>query len=264
MRTNEQKSRLGIGELLMEARMFAEYVAFAASGWALHGSKYPPKTVLLIPGFMAGDATLIPLADHVHARGHRVFFSGIACNVNCPRATLRGLHRVLEKASHESGGKVVIVGHSLGGLYARELAHQSPHLVERVILLGAPINKPFENASPLVRRMAKAVNTRGDGCVGELCVACGMALAGTPPPVPETLIFTKTDGIVRWTSCLESGAEVESVEVRGSHCGLVFNLEALGVILDRLDRPSGIDLPVHEAERPTAKAWQRAPFAQAA
>ncbi len=82
--------------------------------------------VLLIPGFMAGDASLYPLAMALRGMGHRVFFAGIWVNVDCPRETIGRLSRVLEGAFRSDHRKVVVVGHSLGGIYARELARRFP------------------------------------------------------------------------------------------------------------------------------------------
>jgi triacylglycerol lipase len=95
------------------------------------------RGVLLIPGFLAGDLSLVPLASRLRELGCRVFFSGIWCNVECPVHTMPRLETVLRKVNHKAGGKVTLIGHSLGGTYARELARRSPDLVERVILLGS-------------------------------------------------------------------------------------------------------------------------------
>jgi triacylglycerol lipase len=92
--------------------------------------------IMLIPGFMAGDASLYPLA--LRGMGQRVFFAGIWSNVDCPRQTMERLSRALEAAFDTDGRKLMLVGHSLGGIYARELTRRFPQMVERTILLGDP------------------------------------------------------------------------------------------------------------------------------
>ena len=59
-----------------------------------------------------------------------------------------------------------------------------------------------------------------------------------PPRVPETIIYSKTDGVVQWQNCVESGAHVEAIAVASSHCGIPFHSETLAIILDRLARRS--------------------------
>jgi hypothetical protein len=59
-----------------------------------------------------------------------------------------------------------------------------------------------------------------------------------PPRVPETLIYSKADGVVQWQNCIESGPEVETIEVPSSHSGLPYRKEVFEIIVDRLARPS--------------------------
>src|SRR5437660_4327512 len=87
------------------------------------------KLVMFIPGFMAGDATLIPLASFCRYLGHGSVFGGIVSNSNCPRQTLDSLASTLERAHSANGARVVIIGQSLGGVYARELAARFPDRV---------------------------------------------------------------------------------------------------------------------------------------
>ena len=105
---------------------------------ALHGilhrtvpdARVQGRGVLLIPGFLSGDYSLSPLAARLEALGYRIFFSGIWYNVHCPFHTLPRLENVLRKANDKTQAKVVLIGHSLGGIYARELACRFPNLVE--------------------------------------------------------------------------------------------------------------------------------------
>jgi hypothetical protein len=78
------------------------------------------RAVMLIPGFLAGDLSLGPLAGRLRELGCRVFFSGLWCNVDCPIHTMSHLEKVLRKANHKTSRKVSIIGHSLGGIYARD------------------------------------------------------------------------------------------------------------------------------------------------
>jgi pimeloyl-ACP methyl ester carboxylesterase len=147
------------------------------------------------------------------------------------------LEKALFKTYHKTRAKVVLIGHSLGGIYARELACRFPNLVERAILFGSPVKDPLESSNSFLRplfelahrRCTNGLNTSGEAHFG---------LSPDPPRVPETLIYSKTDGLVQWQSCIESGAHVEAIEVPSSHCGLPFRPEVLEIVADRLARRS--------------------------
>ncbi len=250
----------GFRDLLKELRVFGEAAAFAANALfdvAPSDRDASSKGVLLIPGLMAGDASLYPLAGRLKIAGYRVFFPGIWCNADCPARTMERLEGKLREAHASTGAKVTIIGHSLGGVYARELARRLPDLVERAILLGAPLKHPLESASPPIRAMIAVMEAVHRNCLaslGEPCPVCGIDLPATPPQVPETIIFTRSDGIVDWRSCLEAGPGVEAVEVTSSHCGLGMSLEAWSVIKDRLATTPATPEPARRrpsADRPT-------------
>jgi len=237
---------MGLGNLLGELRVVRELATFATDtilnpdpGKSPHGSETGaiPPGILLIPGFMASDVTLYPLARRLRQSGHQVFFAGIWCNADCPIRTVAYLEQALRDGAHEAGGKVVVIGHSLGGLYARELAKVFPELVERAILLGAPLRSPVDAVNPPIRAMADLMFTLHKPCLNQfdgLFHEAGRGLPPVPPEVPETIVYTRSDGIVDWRSCLENGPNVEAVEVAGSHCGLAMSVEVWDVIKSRL------------------------------
>jgi len=233
------KSAPGFAGLLGETRLFAEIASFAFYGLfhrALPNVRRHRRGVLLIPGFGAGDLSLSPLGSRLRELRYGIFYSGIWCNVDCPAHMLPRLEKVLRKASRKTRGKIVIIGHSLGGIYARELACRFPNLVERAILLGSPVKEPLAGSNTLLRPLFEWAHRR---CPGRLEAASGSAeveMSPRPPRVPETLIYSKTDGVVQWQSCVESGAHVEAIEIASSHCGLPFHPEAFEIIVDRLAR----------------------------
>jgi pimeloyl-ACP methyl ester carboxylesterase len=231
---------MGIREFLGETRVAGELFAFAIDS-LLNPDRLAdkrPNPVILIPGFFAGDASLCPLARRLRMAGYHVVLSGIWCNAGCPAKTMARLEKRLYQANRSTGAKAVVIGHSLGGLYARRLGRVHPQLIARVILLGAPIRHPVANSNRLIRGLARLVRVAHRGCLRELgqpCRNCGIDPATDPPLIPETIIYTKSDGVVNWRSCLEDGPNVEAVSVRSSHCGLAVNVEAWQVIADRLE-----------------------------
>jgi triacylglycerol lipase len=234
---------------LFELRFPMEAALFWLHGihhsWPQVGKDGHRKAVMMIPGFMASDVTLAPLAGLCRWLGHKTFFTGIRSNSNCPRETLLHLERHLERI-HEDEGRVVVIGQSLGGVYARELAARRPDLIERVITLGSPIRLVEDSANALVITMARLVSrlrNMDDGCLTQSC-SCGMMLAERhPAEIPTTAIYSKTDGVVHWESCVDrSGAKtVENIEVMASHVGMGVNTEVFKIVADRLasaPRPS--------------------------
>src|ERR1700734_1830984 len=125
---------------------------------------------------------------------------------------------------------------------AREIAREHPEMIERVITLGSPIRMPRHHANIAVQAVARsvaAIRGRAEGCLSESC-QCGMMLSDeSPAGVPTTHVYSRTDGVVHWESCVDlSGAPtVENVEVMGSHVGMGVNADVYRVIADRLSMP---------------------------
>ncbi len=115
-------------------------------------------------------------------------------------------------------------------------------MVERVITLGSPIRMPRRHANLAVQAVARsvaAIRGRAEGCLSEAC-QCGLMLSDeSPAGVPTTHVYSRTDGVVHWESCVDfSGAPtVENVEVMGSHVGMGVNADVYRVIADRLSMP---------------------------
>lgn len=237
---SETGSSLTALSLFQEIRAFGELARFYFERWRVSpaANHHPGRTILLIPGFMAGDITLYPFAHWLRARGHHVFFSGSFANVDCPKRTVERLGRILEALAQGRDTRITVIGHSLGGIYARELARRFPHEVEQIILLGSPIHDPLHRSNPIVRALAlltRRAHEAARGCSGDLATVCGVNLHDPPPGVPETLIYSKRDGIVDWTSCVESGPEVDTVEVDSTHCALPYATETLRALVARLE-----------------------------
>jgi triacylglycerol lipase len=254
--------KLGFSEIFGEARILGEYLRFRGDAVVDRTVRVSNnwRPILLIPGFMAGDATLYPLGARLRSQGHRVFYAGIWMNADCPAKTLERLHKRLHKVVLQGGRKVAIIGHSLGGIYARELARMEPDLVEQVFLLGAPVKHALGNTTPYLRPFVAAMRFMHGQCLEDVsapCKTCGLDLPETAPDVSETCIYTKSDGIVEWHSCIDEGPKVQCVEVDSSHCGIPLNLKTWQEISTRLTGASQEAHPLRATEaakRPQAIA----------
>jgi triacylglycerol lipase len=186
-----------------------------------------PLPVLLIPGFMAGDASMTFLAGWLRRRGHKVHGSGMLFNVGCAG---RELARLEEKLA-QLDGPVIVIGQSRGGTLARALAAGHRDKVAGLVTLGSPVLDPLA-VSAQVMRTVRSVARLGDlgmpgvfssDCMdGPCCIDFNARLrAPLDPAMPALAIHSRTDGIVEWRACLDPYARC--VEVDGSHCGMAVN-----------------------------------------
>jgi pimeloyl-ACP methyl ester carboxylesterase len=189
--------------------------------------------VLVLPGLWGGDASTLLLRRYLRWLGYSVSGWQLGANVGPTEAVVSGLRDRLEALADSSGSRVSLVGWSLGGLYAHELARKAPGSVRQVVTLGSPVR--------LVRRSGRAASQMFDA-VSHLRVAPSVAARPWAEPgplrVPATAVYSRTDGVVAWRSCLLApGKHRQNVEVHGSHSGLATNPTVLHLLADRLARP---------------------------
>lgn len=199
--------------------------------------------VLLVPGFMAGDATLRWLAADLRRHGYRTYRSEIRVNVGCTRDAADRLERRLETIADRRGRKVSIIGHSLGGMLARGLAARRPDLVEGIVTMGSPVLAPAAVHHLLalnVEVLNRLTRAGFGGLMSEDCTSgdCArLSFEETHAPLPDgfpfTAIYSRRDGIVDWNACLDPLAT--QVEVRSSHCGMAVDPVVMAHVVAALD-----------------------------
>lgn len=213
------------------ARAAVDYGAMvAASTILLRAPRGDGHPVLVLPGFLAGDGSTATLGAFLRTRGHDVHGWRLGRNLGPTAATLRGMDECLDRLFDQGGRRVSIVGWSLGGIFARELARAQPDRVRHVITLGSPF------------RLTDSRHSRADAAFrrySHLHVnpAALPRRRDLPRPIaaPSTALYSKLDGIVPWQSCtVDPGALQENVAVHSSHLGMGVNPAALWVIADRL------------------------------
>jgi pimeloyl-ACP methyl ester carboxylesterase len=211
--------------------------------------------VLLIPGFMAGDATLRLMAAFLRNEGLRTYRSRIGVNVGCTQEAAARLERRLESIALRRERRVSIVGHSLGGMLARGLAARRPDLVAGIVTLGSPVLAPgavhtlLAWDTEMLVRLARA-GFRGlmtEDCIAGDCARTSFADMQRPldPEVSFTAVWSRRDGIVDPHACRDPGARC--VEVTTSHLGMAVDPVVLDLVLQVLR-----DQAVSRASRPAA------------
>jgi hypothetical protein len=230
-------------------RAASEYLRHRLRNSAMeaNGDGHP---VMIFPGFCASERFVAPLHRNCRSLGYNVIDWGRGYNLG-PRGDMHAWMATL--ANHASTllagftQPPSLIGYSLGGLYAREVAKLLPHKVRQVITIGTPFNADADhsNVGWLFRLLSGAAQVFDHAHVQQL---------RAPPPVPTTSIYSRADGIVAWQTCLhdKDHALSQDIEIDGSHLGMPWNAEVLHVIENRLaiDRGRWAPFVKHPAARP--------------
>lgn len=187
--------------------------------------------VMVLPGFMGGDGYNQALRRFLSGLDYAAHGWGLGRNLGPREGVLEQLQERIHYLVERYEGPISLVGHSLGGIFARELAREFPDKVRQVISLGSPFGRGRMSAS-VPARLFSALNPPEQLPVDE-------DLLHLAPPVPTTAIYSKGDGIVHWKTTLqhEGHARVQSIQVRGSHCGMTLNPAIWFLIAERLAMP---------------------------
>jgi pimeloyl-ACP methyl ester carboxylesterase len=199
---------------------------------ARRGDGHP---VLVLPGLLTGDPATMLLRGFLRALGHNVSGWTLGTNRGATSEVVQGLRTRLERLHRESGQRVSLVGWSLGGVFAQELARASPGSVRGLITLGSPL----QGRSGWTRQLSKVVDEATHLPKVASHIPRVWAESGSLR-VPATSVYTKSDGIVNWsTSRYAAGLHQENIRVRGSHLGLAHTPAVLWLLADRLAQAEG-------------------------
>lgn len=231
-----------------ESRFAGEVLKFEVDlPFARYSQTPVPRQVLVIPGFGFGDAATLPMQTALKRAGFKVVCSDIVLNVRCSDRAVDRLAEVAGEAVERDGKRLMVVGHSRGGMLARGLAARHPELVSTAVSLGAPLNDEFafyEIPQPFVS-VLKVVHhwdpeLRERQCVTANCTCPYMQATHRPFPDDVELVsyYTTSDGIVDWRACVVPGAE--NVEVAGSHLGMGLRPGTVRMVVERLIRSAEV------------------------
>lgn len=215
-------------ELLREWALIKD-LARAAQFRSLAHLPRGSEPVLVIPGFGAGDAATVVLRRRLARLGHAVRGWGLGINRGRLEQDLPRLIPVFDAFHAEQGQRpVTLVGWSLGGVVARELARSRPGAVRQIIALGSPLV-----GGPKYTYTARSYARKGFD-LDRIERKVAEREAAQPLPCPLVSVFSRRDGMVHWAASAAPGASTEAVEVDCSHLGMCVAPEVLGVIARRL------------------------------
>lgn len=225
---------------LMEPRALLEALSLSIY-WPLSAKrgKGDAQPVLVIPGFMTGDGATYALRRYLNLQGFVALPWEQGRNPGLREDIFLTLCEKLECLHNQFGQRIAIVGWSLGGIYARALAHKHPNLVSQVITLGSPFTVDTRpnvdvGVSDNIKRLYERLNPN----LHEDALVNGEPFWQATPPVPTTAIYSRSDGIANWKYCVDehTGRNNENIAVIGSHMGLTHNPMAFHLLVDRLQQ----------------------------
>lgn len=190
--------------------------------------------VLVLPGLLADDRSTRALRAVLRRLGYRTHGWGLGRNIGPTAACVKGLRDTLDHLADRYGQEVSVIGWSLGGIFARDLARRTPDAVRQVITLGSPFRLERHSQT----RAGKVFDRFAHLHVEQRTLP--LEADGSPLPVPATSIYSHFDGIVHWQTCLDvPGERCENIAVMASHLGLGHHPAAVWAITDRLAQPRG-------------------------
>lgn len=188
--------------------------------------------ILVIPGFAMTDKSTAVLRAYLTMLGYNVSGWGLGRNLG---AKTIGIHNEkliarLNEFHGEVRQPVILIGWSMGGIMARMISRAAPEKVRQIISLGAPFaGNPFANT---VWRTYERLSGHS---LDHPVARAQIAESKLPPPVPSLSLFSKSDGIVAWQSCLEpKRPHTGNIEVQSAHCAFGFCPVVLRTVADQL------------------------------
>ncbi|QJY49267.1 alpha/beta fold hydrolase [Pseudonocardia broussonetiae] len=196
--------------------------------------------VVVVPGFGGADASMAVLRGWLASRGYRPAGAGLGVNVGCSADLVDRLERRVAEHAAATGGPVVLLGHSRGGWIGRLVAVRRPDLVRGLVMMGTPVLNPLDTrgAVTVACRALMALSDLGlrglleRDCVDGTCRAATEAGLTAPLEMPVVALYSRSDGLVGWRSCLAPGAE--HVEVTCSHTAMVHDPALFTALAPRL------------------------------
>jgi pimeloyl-ACP methyl ester carboxylesterase len=219
--------------LALEGRAPWEYAAMlAATPWLRKLPRGDGHPVLVFPGLGANDFTTGPLRRFLDELGYTTHPWGQGFNFGPRHGVLKRCNDDVRALFARHARPVSLIGWSLGGIYARELAKELPDHVRCVITLGTPFTgHPRATNAWRFFELVSGQSVHDPALIEQI---------RAEPPVPTTSIWSRSDGIVSWRcSVVKPSPLAENIEVHASHVGMGMNPLALYAIADRLAQPPG-------------------------
>ncbi len=190
--------------------------------------------VLVLPGLLAGDGSTWILRRILRRLGYQAYGWGLGRNIGPTPHAVDGMTQLLNQLHTRYNAPVSLIGWSLGGIFARNLARNHPSAVRQVITLGSPFGMRHDSESRSTWSFNRYAHLHAQRHELPLEMECEAL------PVPATAIYSRYDGMVAWQTCMNPQSEyAENIAVRSSHIGYGRNPPVVWAMADRLAQPQG-------------------------
>jgi pimeloyl-ACP methyl ester carboxylesterase len=225
--TPEARTRLFPLEVLSVAAIEVPRLTLRAARLVRGPRAEAARTVVTVPGFGAGELTMAPIGRWLRSRGHTIVPWGLGVNRGDPEGDTERLLPRIRTLADAAGAPVALVGWSLGGVIAREVARAAPDLVDRVVTYGTPcVGGPTYTA---------AAGFWGPEECARIAAETADRDATDPVQADITAIFSRADRVVAWPASIDrTSPRVHHVEVGASHAGLGLDPDVWAVVADAL------------------------------
>ncbi|MEZ5424667.1 MAG: alpha/beta fold hydrolase [Pyrinomonadaceae bacterium] len=249
----ELESLTGFDKEMRESALPIWFESLVGVDWALlhlspvyYGFGVPKgdntESVVVVPGFLGSDVYLYELYLWLGRIGYKSYLSNIGWNADCLNSLSEKLIETIQRAHRETGRKVHLIGHSLGGVLSRSATIQHPELIASVTTLGSPFRgiRSHPKVLEISKRIRNRIFEKNDKedfphCYTGHCHCSAVTALHNflPRDIKQTAVYTKSDGIVDWKNCVSRFSK-NNFEVTGTHIGLVYNFQVYKLIASRL------------------------------
>lgn len=209
---------------------FAELASLRRGGRKLLGIERAlhPQPVMLLPGFGAHPNRMKPMAEALTQAGHEVHEWGLGFNFGPNRENFEFLMRRVGSLARRHRAPITLVGWSLGGLFAREIARRQPASVGKVVTMGTPFS-----GDPRANNAWRAYQVVTGHSVNAPPIDCDFS---EKPPVPTIALWSPRDGVIHPRSaCGWPHERDRAVAIRCSHLGFASDPRVIAEVLRQLD-----------------------------
>ncbi len=238
----EPMHKMTLASALMELRAPVEALSLLPTLPLLR--KLAPRgdgqPVLILPGFLATDNSTYVMRRYLKRQGFNAYGWDLGRNAGLRQSTYQKLEQRVIEMYGQHQEKISLIGWSLGGIYARILAHRLPEYVRQVITLGSPFNLAQPKTTSEVGEVSSSllkIYERLNPNASQDELLQGTPIWETAPPVPSTSIYSEGDGIAAWRSCVDqTNDSTENLRVIGSHTGMTHNPMIYYAVSERLSQ----------------------------
>ena len=201
-------------------------LAFRTPSLIMRAPRGTQQPVLLLPGLKAGDASNAPMRSFLRQKNFKAYRWGLGTNHGDVQGQLPNVVERVEELFERAGEPISLVGWSLGGVIAREVARERSELVSQVITFGTPVV-----GGPLYTSITGVYTMEERRLIAERIAERNQI----PIEVPITALYSKRDGIVAWQACIDTfSPDVTMIEIRSTHVGMGIDPDVWQIVSERL------------------------------